>query len=127
MANPRFWDGGVPWVTPKDMKSPIIESSEMSVTQLALEKTRLRRFPKNSILIVGRSGILKRTLPVSVSAIECTVNQDLKVIVPFLPELSPFVRLMLRGHEASAGALAWLAQRVGWSRCLRQEGLAPIC
>ena len=100
MANPRFWDGGVPWVTPKDMKSPVVQRSEMSVTDLALKETRLRRFPKQSILIVARSGILKRTLPVSVSAIECTVNQDLKVIVPFLPELSAFVRLMLCGHEA---------------------------
>ena len=100
MANPRFWDGNVPWVTPKDMKSPVIEGSEMSVTHLALGKTRLRLFPKGSILIVGRSGILKRTLPVCVSGIECTVNQDLKVIVPFVPGLSSFVRLMLRGHEA---------------------------
>src|ERR1051326_3146310 len=100
MANPKFWDGNVPWVTPKDMKRPVIERSEMAVSQLALEKTRLRLFPKGSILIVGRSGILKRTLPVCVSGIECTVNQDLKVIVPFVPGLSSFIRLMLCGHEA---------------------------
>ena len=95
----EFWDGDVPWVSPKDMKSPHIASSEMAITEAALEGTRIRLIPPASILIVARSGILKRTLPVSVNDVECTVNQDLKVIIPFDTEISEYLRLMLRGHE----------------------------
>ena len=95
----EFWDGDVPWVSPKDMKSPHIVDSELKITQNALDNTRIRLLPTGSILIVARSGILKRTLPVSINDIPCTVNQDLKVIIPFDTCVSEYLRLMLRGHE----------------------------
>ena len=50
-------------------------------------------------MIVARSGILKRMLPVSINDIECTVNQDLKVIIPYLPDIGEYMRLLLKGHE----------------------------
>jgi len=100
MNKSAYWGDGIPWVTPKDMRTLRIRGSEMSVTPLALKETRLRLLPKNSVLIVGRSGILKRLLPVAVTEIECVVNQDMKVLVPFLPELASFIQLMLRGHQA---------------------------
>jgi type I restriction enzyme S subunit len=99
MNKSDYWGDGVPWVTPKDMKSPRIKGSEMSVTKLALEETRLRMLPKKSVLIVGRSGILKRLLPVAVTDIECVVNQDMKVLVPFTPELGDYIRVMLCGFQ----------------------------
>ncbi|MFY1111134.1 MAG: restriction endonuclease subunit S [Methanosarcinaceae archaeon] len=96
----EYWDGNVHWVSPKDMKESRIKISEMTITEKALEETRLRLIPKNSILIVARSGILKRLLPVSINDIECTVNQDLKVIIPFCPEVSEYLQLMLKGYES---------------------------
>jgi type I restriction enzyme S subunit len=99
MNNSSYWGDGIPWVTPKDMKTTWIRQSEMSVTKLALKETRLRLIPKQSILIVARSGILKRSLPAAMTDIECVVNQDIKVLVLFLPQLAPFVQLILRGHE----------------------------
>jgi type I restriction enzyme S subunit len=95
----EYWGGGVPWVSPKDMKEKRIRTSELTISQKALDETRLRMIPKGSILIVGRSGILKRLLPVAVNDIECTVNQDLKVLIPFLPAISEYLQLMLKGHE----------------------------
>lgn len=95
-----YWNGEVPWVSPKDMKSLRIKSSELSITELGLNETRLRLLPKHSVLIVARSGILKRTLPVAVNEIECTVNQDIKVVIPHLTIISDYLQLMLRGHEA---------------------------
>jgi len=100
MNNSAYWGKGISWVTPKDMRASRIQGSEMSVTPLALKETRLRLLPKKAVLIVGRSGILKRLLPVAVTDIECVVNQDMKVLVPFLPELASFIQLMLRGHQA---------------------------
>jgi type I restriction enzyme, S subunit len=97
--NGKFWDGDIPWVSPKDMKFSHIERPELFVTQEALNRTNLRLIPKNSLLIVARSGILKRKLPVSVNDVPCTVNQDMKVIIPFFSGLTEYLQLMLRGHE----------------------------
>ena len=97
--NPEFWGGNIPWVSPKDMKSAHITGSQDSITRAAFNGTSIREIPAGSILIVARSGILKRTLPVSINDVTCTVNQDLKVIIPFDIEISEYMRLMLRGHE----------------------------
>jgi type I restriction enzyme S subunit len=81
------------------MKSERITSSELTITQKAVQETNVRMIPPGSVLVVGRSGILKRLLPVSINEVECTVNQDIKVIVPFLDSLAVYLRLMLKGHE----------------------------
>lgn len=99
MSKPEFWDGDIPWVSPKDMHDGDITDSELKITQLALDKTSLELVPIGSILLVGRSGILKRKLPAQITAVPCTINQDLKAISPFQPQPSNYVQLMLRGTE----------------------------
>ena len=94
-----FWDGTIPWVSPKDMHVDQIEGTEMHVTEKAVAETRLKLVPPGSLFFVTRSGILKRKLPVVVNAVPCTVNQDLKVLTPQNTELTQFIRLLLRGHE----------------------------
>lgn len=98
--NGEYWNGDIPWVSPKDVKQSVISSSELSVTEKALEETFIKLIPEGSVLIVARSGILKRTLPVAINRVPCTVNQDMKVIVPFLESVTPYLQLMLKGHEA---------------------------
>lgn len=94
-----YWDGTIPWVSPKDVKTKYISSSGLQITEKAIINCKLRLIPPNSILIVARSGILKRTLPVSINKIPCTVNQDLKVIIPFFDSTSDFLQLLLKGFE----------------------------
>jgi len=98
--NPDYWDGEIPWVSPKDMKVDKITDSGLSITEAGRTASRLQAIPIDSILIVARSGILRRMLPVAINKIECTVNQDLKVIIPYLTELSPYLQLLLKGHES---------------------------
>ena len=98
-ANSSFWDGSIPWVTPKDMKVDLIYDSEDHVTQSAIDDG-LAEIPKDSILLVARSGILRRKLPVAVTKTICTVNQDLKVLALFDISMSNYVALMLKGFES---------------------------
>jgi type I restriction enzyme S subunit len=42
---------------------------------------------------------LERKLPVAVTAVECTANQDLKVLTPFVSGMARYIRLMLKGFE----------------------------
>jgi type I restriction enzyme, S subunit len=92
-----YWGGDVPWVSPKDMKSAFIQDTALKVTGLAIEETRLQKYRRGSIIIVARSGILKRTLPVSISTVPCTTNQDMKVLVPWVPETSRYLQIMFWG------------------------------
>ncbi len=76
-----YWHGGsIPWVTPKDMKTFLISGSEDRVTEAALE--RLSIIPPKSVLLVVRSGILSRTVPVAVTDVPVTINQDMRAFIP---------------------------------------------
>lgn len=94
-----YWDGDIPWVSPKDMKVPLIEDTEDHVSQAAV-RDGLPLIPKGSVLIVVRSGILRRMVPVAITSRDCTINQDLKALWPF-PSVDPnYVALMIKGFEA---------------------------
>jgi Restriction endonuclease S subunits len=98
-SNSAYWGGDIPWVTPKDMKVDYIYDSEDHVTDLAI-KDGLAKINKESILFVARSGILRRKFPVAITKIECTVNQDLKVLSLVDKSLSHYILTMMQGFES---------------------------
>lgn len=95
--NPDYWNGNIPWVSPKDMKSFDINESEDRITDYAIKESSTNLVPAKSVLIVVRSGILKHTLPVGINTIPVTINQDLKAIIPiqyFEPEFIAYHLLL---------------------------------
>ncbi len=50
----RFWDGDVPWVSPKDMKRREIADSQDHITHAALRETNISLIPPPAVLIVVR-------------------------------------------------------------------------
>jgi type I restriction enzyme S subunit len=62
------------------MKSEKILDSEEKITGLAVQEAVAKMIPAQSLLFVVRSGILRRILPIGLTAIEVTVNQDLKAL-----------------------------------------------
>jgi type I restriction enzyme S subunit len=81
--NDAYWSSGtIPWISPKDMKSPRLADSEDHISSLALKETNVKTFPPGTVLVVIRSGILNRTLPIAVADVQATMNQDLKGIFP---------------------------------------------
>ena len=97
-ANADYWNNGtIPWVSPKDMKVHEIMSSEDCISVAALNEGRVSMVAEGSVLIVTRSGILSHTLPVAVTKLPVTINQDLKALTP-KPGVSPrYVAHALRG------------------------------
>ncbi len=81
-ANYAFWEGTIPWVSPKDMKVSEIYDSEDHISEFAIEAGASTLIPQHSVLIVVRSGILRRTLPVAINRVPVTINQDMKALVP---------------------------------------------
>jgi type I restriction enzyme, S subunit len=99
MSNANYWNGDIDWISPKDMKSEFVSESQMKITELAVKNSTANMIPTNSLLIVGRSGILKRKLPVAINTKDCTVNQDMKVIIPYNLQMSRYLQLMLFGLQ----------------------------
>lgn len=94
-----YWHGEIPWITPKDMKQPLLSDSEDRVTVEALNDG-LALIPSQSVLIVVRSGILRRRLPTAINLVETTINQDLKALVLVRPALAEYVQLLIQGFES---------------------------
>jgi restriction endonuclease S subunit len=76
-----FWNGNIPWISPKDMKSDQIYNSQDHITQKAVDEGA-SLVPKNSVLLVVRSGILQHTVPVAVNKVDTAINQDIRAFVP---------------------------------------------
>lgn len=95
----EFWDEGVPWFSPKDLKQPRLVDSIDHISGAALQSTRLRMLPAGTIAIVVRGMILAHTVPISLLDVESTINQDLKALLP-RTELNPaYLAAMLRAQH----------------------------
>lgn len=80
-SRPDFYQGEIPWVTPKDMKFWQINTSIDRITEEAVASSATNLVPENSVLLVNRSGILKHTLPVGVAERPVAINQDIKALI----------------------------------------------
>ena len=97
MSNPQFWNGDVSWVTSKDMKHPVIMDSEMHITEQAAATMQL--YPAGTLLLVARSGILKRLLPLCTLGVDSTINQDIKAFSLYDIELSEWLFYGIKAFE----------------------------
>jgi type I restriction enzyme S subunit len=97
--NESFWIGDIPWVSPKDMKFNIITDSIDHISAEAAEKSATNLVPAGAILLVVRSGILARKIPIATAGRELSINQDLKAIIPNSNIISSFIAYFLRASE----------------------------
>ena len=79
--NPEFWQGSIPWVSPKDMKSPRLDDVTDHISQEALESGS-KLAPAGSVFVVVRGMILAKTVPVALARVPMAINQDMKAIIP---------------------------------------------
>ena len=78
----RYWRGDIPWVSPKDMKFDVVSDSIDHISQEAIDGSATSLIPKDSVLMVVRSGILARIVPIAITGRNLTINQDLKALCP---------------------------------------------
>ncbi|MCT8607711.1 restriction endonuclease subunit S [Glaesserella parasuis] len=99
--NPSYWENGtVYWVSAKDMKFDEITFSSDLITEKAVNETKLKICPTDTILMVMRSGIIAHTFPVALTKVEVTINQDLKALRPKKDFVQPkFIFYLLKGNE----------------------------
>lgn len=74
-----YWNGSFPWVSPKDMKRPLIADSEEHLSEAGRHESTV--VGPGSVLIVIRGMILAHSFPVAITEREVAFNQDMKAVV----------------------------------------------
>jgi type I restriction enzyme S subunit len=104
--NVEYWRGDIPWVSPKDMKVPLVIETEDKITAQAIRESATKFVPGGSVLIVVRSGILVHSIPVALAGCAVTLNQDLKAMIPS-SELAPEYLMYLIGGMQRELLVEW--------------------
>ena len=108
--NRRYWDGGtIPWVSPKDMKVLRLSETQDHITEAAVEESSLSCVAPGSLLMVVRSGILQRTIPVAINSVSVTLNQDMRALTFLGPQGAEYFAYLVQGH-VSALLQRWTKQ-----------------
>ncbi len=99
MADDRYWNGDIPWVSAKDMKVTRLRDSQDHITEMAIGNgTRLA--PRGAVLMVIRGMILAHTLPVAFVERPLAFNQDLKALVVRHDIEAEFILRWLQANES---------------------------
>lgn len=79
--NLSYWTNGtIPWVSPKDMKNFWISRTQDYITETAVKESSTNLVEAGTLLMVVRSGILQRTIPIAINTVPVTLNQDMKAL-----------------------------------------------
>jgi type I restriction enzyme, S subunit len=108
MAEDDYWQNGtVPWISSGDVKAVRLTSTGFSVTALALTDGKTTLIPSNCVVVVTRSGILRKFLPVAMNMIPMAINQDIKALIPAQDVFPEFIlqALINSGDKILAGCL----------------------
>ena len=123
-ANSEYWEGLIPWVSPKDMKRYWIDDSIDHVSEVALKNANLKSMAPGAILIVVRGMILAHSFPVAQTREKVTINQDMKALTPLHGLKSEYVAWSLRCQKHK---ILSLVSNAGHGTCrLDQESLSSV-
>lgn len=99
--NLSFWNGGdIPWVSPKDMKTFWLTDTQDKITAAAIAESSTNLVAPGALLVVVRSGILQRTIPLAMNKVAVTLNQDMKALRFSKTSIAEYVAYFIRGHES---------------------------
>jgi type I restriction enzyme S subunit len=100
-AEGAFWTNGtIPWLSPKDMGPDVLSGTKDQITPAAIQGSSVKLVHAGSVAVVVRSGIIERTLPVSLVPFATTLNQDMKAVEP-RPDIDPrWIAWALRAFES---------------------------
>ncbi|AML50183.1 restriction endonuclease subunit S [Falsihalocynthiibacter arcticus] len=96
----QFWiDGTIPWVSPKDMKRKEIYDTKDHLTELGAMQSASGLIAPGHVMMVVRSGILRHSIPAAINRVAVTVNQDMRVFLPFRELKSEFIYWVIEGLQ----------------------------
>ena len=126
-SHPEYFEGSIPWLSPKDMKSSMIMDSIDHITEEAVQKSSTNLIPANSVLMVIRSGILKHDLPVALNCIPVTINQDMKAFIPNSKVTAEFLMHYFKAIERDvlSGVKGATADNIDFKAFVKRQMIVP--
>jgi type I restriction enzyme S subunit len=79
---PRYWNGDIPWVTAKDLKTDRINTSIDKITKLGASSSSTKIAPVGSVLMLVRGMGLANGLQVGEVTRDVAFNQDVRALIP---------------------------------------------
>ena len=97
-AQPKYWNGSIPWVSARDMKCFRLRDTTAHVTAEGLANGT-RQVPIGSVLLLTRGMTLLNDVPVCVTERPMAFNQDVKALRP-RPGVAPaFLPYLVLGNK----------------------------
>lgn len=96
-ANEAYWNGDVPWVSAKDLKSETIEDAELHISEAAVEESSTKIAEPGSVLVLVRGMGLANGVPVVEIRKRVAFNQDIRALTPKEGLLPTFLRYSVAG------------------------------
>ncbi|SDX55430.1 type I restriction enzyme, S subunit [Albimonas donghaensis] len=79
-ASPENWDGDLPWLSAKDLKTHFLSDSEDHLTEAGARSAKI--VPAGTILVLVRGMTLMKDFPVGITTRKVAFNQDVKALTP---------------------------------------------
>jgi type I restriction enzyme S subunit len=98
-GNIEYWNGEIPWVSSKDMKSSEVVDTEDHITKAGLDSSATKLVEIGAVLIVMRSGILRHSIPVAINRVPVTLNQDMRALIPASTLEPRYLARLIEGHQ----------------------------
>ena len=95
--NPDYWDGDIPWISAKDLKSHRITDAQDHLTDAGAASAKMAE-PDNILLLVRGMTLLK-DVPVGLVTRSMAFNQDIKALVSSLNVDPLFLSYLLVGKR----------------------------
>ena len=97
----EYWQGKNKWASSKDMKGLILKDAQERISDNAIKESATKLVKPGTLLVVVKSKILMRYLPVLITESEVCFNQDIKGMAPN-KEINPWYLLfhMRIGQDA---------------------------
>ncbi|MCZ7554619.1 MAG: restriction endonuclease subunit S [Anaerolineales bacterium] len=78
-----YWSNGtIPWVSSGDVKVNRLSHTLYKITEASVRESSTILLDEGAVLVVMRSGILRKYLPVATNIVPVAINQDLKAVIP---------------------------------------------
>lgn len=98
----EFWDGDIPWISAKDLKTERLEDSQLHISEAAILNGGVALQPAGSVVVLVRGMTLAKAFPVCLLTEAMAINQDLKALRCEPRMSSEFLAHALRGLAAES-------------------------
>lgn len=78
--NNSYWNGNIPWISGRDMKSTRLSDAALHISQKAVDESSTRMASTGSLLILVRGMGLAHGAQIAELIVPCAFNQDIRAI-----------------------------------------------